>query len=204
MNYLDLLPELRAIVWRILRMGDRHWLARTCKVLLTEDGWRSTRLPDPWLVQLAIDRMTNVALYLPRRHFFWLLHAEGAAEWPFWMQCFDFDHLDPIPRAPLSPGWSLSTMTRADLLYMGTDHNGVRAQKELFVGFFVTWPIAVGGGWQLDAPAFWLSIRLPVPYVIEVIGYESDSFEFRLPLAPEDGWVTEALQHLVMYLSTPL
>jgi hypothetical protein len=77
MNALDLLPELWSLIRSSLRMRDRHWLARSCKMLLAEDG-PAIRLPPAWMERLRLDAPYE-SVSGPRRHLLWAMHGEGVA-----------------------------------------------------------------------------------------------------------------------------
>ena len=198
MEFLDLLSELRTILRAMLRMGDRHWLARTCKALLEEDAWRSTRLPASWLSQLAVDEEQAPRLYPVRRRFFWMLHAEGVTEWPVSLALSDSDHQNP---PPLFPGWTIGRFGWIGYIMLTADY-GDPTYNDRFLSFRVTWPIIDDDRVYLDAPArFVLYLRLPRPHVTSEEPYQEDVLNFGLPLEPEDAWVEDAMRHLIKYLS---
>lgn len=79
MSFVSLLfPELRGEIAQWLDLGARHALARTCRVLLSEDGGTTTRLPEPWVRHLRNEEHTAIYRHQHRK-LMWRLHALGFA-----------------------------------------------------------------------------------------------------------------------------
>jgi hypothetical protein len=123
MNALDLFPELWHIIWTGLKMRDRHWLARSCKLLLRVDGGLATRLPDAWYKQLRWD-VAYTSIYIPRRNLLWAMHGEGVTTWP----CFE----------TLRPDYGLSEKNMTTTIGMVSYEND-RTPRAIY--FYATWEV---------------------------------------------------------------
>jgi hypothetical protein len=176
---IDLFPELRLEIVGLLDMRARHALARTCRVLLAEDGGAATRLPVAWMEQLREER-DALNLYIPRRDMFWELHALGVAHWP----C-------DVP-------WHFSSYTiHSERQFVTMRFPGIPHPHQ--VSFVATWlldPFRHSGTVLAGRLHIFLGMRLPVPETLSFA--DTTYFEWILtdPLDFGHRWLLDIARHV--------
>lgn len=177
-----LFTELRRLINNQLDMGSRHALARTCHLLLAEDGGAATRLPPAWLEKLRTEKH-YLNLAVPRRDMFWQLHALGIGNW--------------VCAEP----WNYRIYThgggRSSLLYVEMTL-GPRAHLPEII-FRAEWIIedwAPPGGVLGGCTELKLKMQLPVPRLFWVPAIEWYEWKLTDPFDTDRSWLLDCAHRI--------